>query len=71
MQLVSVFSSMRKIRTDCRSSMKASTLDAICTMKMYYNPGKNTECHEVRYTRDETNKAKKATMNYKNTFSDT
>ena len=29
--------------------MKASTLDAICTMKMYYNQGKNTECHEVRY----------------------
>ena len=71
MQLVSVCFQVRKIRTDFKSSMKASTLDAICIMKMHYNQGKNTECHEVSYTRDKTKKAKKATLNYKNAFSDT
>ena len=58
-----VFSNVRKVRTDFRGSMSASTLEAICTVKMDMQ-NSQTSCYEGTYTREETKAAKKATMKF-------
>ena len=58
-----VFSNVRKIRTDFRASMKADTLEAICIMKMHMQERK-TQCYKQVYSIEETNQAKKSTMQY-------
>ncbi len=56
-----VFSSVRKIRTDFRSTMKAETLDAICTVKMKMQ-SENSVCYKHILDADEVKLSKKATM---------
>jgi hypothetical protein len=53
-----VFSNVRKIRTDFRSSMHASTLDAICRVKMQMQTS-NEACFDGKFSKEETQRAKK------------
>lgn len=58
-----VFSNVRKIRTDFRGSMKASTLEAICLVKMRMH-AKGEVCYDGTFSREETKEAKKATVRF-------
>ena len=58
-----VFSNVRKIRTDFRGSMGKHSLEAICTVKVQLQSC-NTVCHQIVYTKEDTEKAKKATVSY-------
>ena len=53
-----VFSNVRKIRTDFRSSMHASTLDSICRVKMQMQSSKQA-CYDGKFSKEETQRAKK------------
>jgi hypothetical protein len=62
-----VFSYVRKIRTDFRASMTPSTLESLCTVKMaMFNS--NQVCHGQEYTKEDTQKAKKATVQFNQAF---
>ena len=58
-----VFSAVRKIRTDFRSSMGPNTLEAMCLVKMDMQFA-GAVCHQQEYTREQTKQAKNATEKF-------